>query len=1053
MLGKASGLGQMPAMDMHRYTLRTLREGFVYVYLNKPGLWQVYAVTEQGNLRLLPDPDDIDRKVGQEMSTSCTRSGDNIPASFIHIKYVKATPVVWIGFSSARWTKAVREKYERRPAERMQRFDCKALETTPDTQPDAFDLDGAATKLTGLVDEYAATDIACLAERHYNARQAMSGQSDLMTWTSAHGHGGRPAQAQAMEQYVQCYRDTRGAGHTAAAIVLHDAMGAVQEANATRLHFVEARQKTCEVEMRRLTVSQSIMGLKKVIETSTLSARTAQEIKEGKPDVQTERIFLPDDLPRMSQQLEITTTRAERARTDATNAWSRLAKRYDEGARKAFEDRFNSAMDSFAKTIEYCDHDWAELAKTPQWTAWIADYDNAGAEHRVQLVRDCAPCLAGGVIGTPSYERWKTWLAAKPDAKDNPVYKVLFGNAPRALQFLDPTNGENKADDLYDVIKGLADSDQFKQHVAAPAKAAVADTLLALAGAASEVESRMLAAGEAINQRVFDIVLRAQQGAMLLYEGVETTVLRVQLTVGEYQRMLARQAFKGLGKASAAAKEVLDSAGRRVRSLAVAGLLDIDDPKIRDFVINATIWSFEKAAEVQRQVAALRNDIGKAWGAVDGQGVRDDVRRARQEFLERERQAGGVIHATNNALRNAQLGAMLLSEQAARNLASLRAGITVPAGRLLGFSRDVAGKSLRVAGSGSVILAAGAVFMQGWAFKNSMKDLDEKLGPRATEAQLALTSAGIGVVGGTVELVGAAMEKSGALLGRSALEATGKAVVRVGATVAAVASVVDSVQSIFALLRARERGDDDAKRWYGLAAAAYFFAAGFGGFAAYVGMSSLLGPLGIALALVAIGVIATWAAINAEDTQAEIWLDRCCFGYGKRSEGKWSDEMRFEELAELNAILVGLSAQMGFSDAWLGLEERVTGYETITFDITLGSYSPGRSALEWRLYAVHERRGEITAHGGRLGLPPAQHYVSASPSRGVSDWFSRDKPEDWFRNFEGGQLSQGEGGLWSIKGSFDVQREKFQTARLKVDYWPDYSDKDALATLTLKDKD
>ena len=166
----------------HKYTLRTLRAGFVHVYLGRPGLWQIYAVTTDGLLRLLADPDDPDQKTDREMTDACKRDGHNLPASFIHIPYEYAKAKIWIAFSQNAWQKSVRAKREAAPAERMQAIDCAALASNPDHHPHAFDLTGTykpsgpnaalKPKLHLLVDEYAKDGTEAIFRRRYAWQRA-----------------------------------------------------------------------------------------------------------------------------------------------------------------------------------------------------------------------------------------------------------------------------------------------------------------------------------------------------------------------------------------------------------------------------------------------------------------------------------------------------------------------------------------------------------------------------------------------------------------------------------------------------------------------------------------------------------------------------------------------------------------------------------------------------------------------------------------------------------------------------------------------------------------
>ncbi|RPE75865.1 T6SS effector BTH_I2691 family protein [Vulcaniibacterium tengchongense] len=1037
--GRESALGEVPRMQRHFYTVRTLRQGYLYVYLNRPGQWQVYAVTPEGNLRLLADPDDIDEKAGREMSAQCKRSGDNIPASFIHIRDPKRTPVVWLAFSTARWSSAVRAQREKAPAARMQRFDVAKLDSNPDGEKDAFALDeGAARRLSGWVEEFIGEGETPTARQAYVSTAVGDVPSNRFVWESVHGFGARAGQAQALQEYARCYQQSRGQAHKVAAVVLHDAMGIVQELDASRAHSVETAQNYVARVARPLTVSQSILGLKKVIEQSTLAARTQDEQKRGIPDRVTESIPVLGPVPMYHPNNTYTTTRAERAAADSRRIWEDLAQHYDEAARAAFQSNYDKVMKAFADQTAMCDADWAAWAEHPSWQAWLDDYDRQAPAECARFTQDYAACLAGGVAGDKSLAVWKKWLEGRPDDPANPVYRALFFNHQGIVEHLMPQGGNlNKGDKLYDTLRGIAGSDEVQPHLSSAVKAAVASLQTALTGALARVEVSLEKAGGQLAESARDVALRAQQGAVLLYENVETTLLRVHMTVGEYQSLLSELAFRKADQIGQVAQEFVDQAGRKVRSLLKAGLLRIDDPKVRDTVVEVLVWSFEQAEDLQRQIAGGLQDVSHAASGLAGQAAAaaDDVARA-----------GSAFAATvSTEWRTIRLGAVLLSEQAAARLAGLRTGMRLSARQLAQLGRNVATRSLRVAGSGNLILAAGSLFFQGWSLRDSIKSMDRTLGSSGIESQLAVLSPAVGVVGASLETLGFAMDAAGKNIG--------KHLIKVGGVLAAGASAVDAVQSGFAATRTRKSGDRDASVWYSLATAAFFFGAAFGVGAVLAGSSVLLGPFGIALALIALGVISTWMALNAEDTQAEIWLDRCYFGKGARSEGKWTDAQVSDELAALNAILVGLSAKISFSDAWLGIAERISGYERIDVEIRIFGFEQERGAYEWRLYAQHEEtRREYVTLGGRHRVPPPTLYVQAAPNRGIFGGLTRDESEDWFRGFDKGTETY-EDGAWVIRDSVEVQRSRFQRARLRLDYWPDYADRSARASVELRDED
>lgn len=94
------------ALKHHHYALRTLRQGFVYLYHEKHPRgsqikWEVYAVSTAGTLwkQLLTG---ALKPVSVE--PACSRNGHNIPASIIAIEKPEKCGKVWIAFSEHAWS-------------------------------------------------------------------------------------------------------------------------------------------------------------------------------------------------------------------------------------------------------------------------------------------------------------------------------------------------------------------------------------------------------------------------------------------------------------------------------------------------------------------------------------------------------------------------------------------------------------------------------------------------------------------------------------------------------------------------------------------------------------------------------------------------------------------------------------------------------------------------------------------------------------------------------------------------------------------------------------
>jgi hypothetical protein len=171
-------------------------------------------------------------------------------------------------------------------------------------------------------------------------------------------------------------------------------------------------------------------------------------------------------------------------------------------------------------------------------------------------------------------------------------------------------------------------------------------------------------------------------------------------------------------------------------------------------------------------------------------------------------------------------------------------------------------------------------------------------------------------------------------------------------------------------------------------------------------------------------------------------------GKGERTEGKWTAAQLPDELKQLNAIVVGLGAQVGFNDDWLGVSELVTGYDTVRVKVTMGGYDGTRSAYVWQLYVHHRdgRRQGVT--GGQSGLGATNPGLGASPSGQQS---AGAAPNPLFRNLQ--RSSKVENGALIIEDSIEVKTSVFQKVSVDAKYWLDKNDDQAVAQVKLEESD
>lgn len=937
--GSRLSLQSLPQMEKfaahplkgNRYTLRVLRKGYVHVYMGVKGHWQTYVVTEDGYLRLLKNPSDPDAKLDRPLTDACKRDGHNIPASFINIpdRYKK----VWIGFSDTPWRKDVRNAFEAKPDRRMQQVDITLLAADPSKHAGGLELTEDGGAVHTFVEEYTKDGAEYKSRQSYKANivSAEKPDSGMFQWQSIHGDFPRGGQLAAMGAHASSYH--KKTKRKVAALALFDPVGMVQELNGHVAHFVKCRQEFGVSVMRPLIVSQSLVGLKKFFEQAAAANREQQETKDKKPDKQYEPDY--EALP-MSGTGGIPiypmkqTTRAERAKRDADDAWKRIAARYDEGARVTFDQRYQSGMMQYEQQIEQQGGDWAIWADSEDWRAHFRDYVTRYAADFKAFLEMVALSISGGTgEDKVSQALWVKWLSSKPDADFNPVFRGLFGDRKELLAFLLPEknslstndNELNKGDKLYDTTKNILAS----QEIDAPGKLEElidgrakqwAASLMATIGAVAARAERKL------SQEASITINRAMQASQYFYSGISVIFINVKMTIGDYLGLLKERGAK-----------VGTSARKQVNSLLLAGFLSITDPKVRDTLIDVTIWTAEKVPVVK---AALE----------------DAAKSAKVTSAE--------------AITKMRISAVMLSSNAANELHSLAGNIRLKSQQARAFAADLLKRNVKISAVGEPVLAAGAVYFQYWALKDSMKSAKEKLGKESDEAQLSLLSAGIGVLAASTEVLGGVLK----MVGKRFL---GQELIRFAGGIGLASAVVDSVQAVFSMYRTYQKGDAKASIYYGMAAGLFAFSAGASGVAlltsgALAGGMLGIGPLGWAILLVGVGVVFLWLAMNAESSAAEIWADRCYFGKNINRKGIWSDTEFAAEMEALNSIVSGLRIDLGER----GISTRLFGEEQFKRDnvklkVAFGMFNESTSAYEWIWYARHKKNGNQELKRGKFG--------------------------------------------------------------------------------------
>lgn len=537
----------------------------------------------------------------------------------------------------------------------------------------------------------------------------------------------------------------------------------------------------------------------------------------------------------------------------------------------------------------------------------------------------------------------------------------------------------------------------------------------------------------------------------------------------EHLRNLQRKAADAIDRTWEGLKDELGKiddearkARKQVRPLIQGGLLSLAvlDPKIANLSVTLSVW-------VEGQVTQLQDSL------------------MRQTNLGVD-QLGKGAHA---ALVEIAVGVGTLDPQARKVLQGVKVSSYLAAGWVRSGFTGLRG----VVGSSEFLMAMGGMYLLSDSLNKSLKEAEKAMGEKAVEARLALYGSSLGVLGGGVETVGIALEKGAvqvqkagslsaqAMTAARATAGVGNVLVRAGGSIGAVAGLYDATRAGFAANRTWKGGDNDAMVGYRISTLLSGVGAGLGIWAAAVGTSTLLGPLGIAVLLSMVGYAFYKWAESEESTPLERWARRCFFGeHNEDPPIHWNKpEHAHIAIAELNAATIGVEAGVNFrlrivdsgSHGWGGPMGSVGAQvheQHLEYRLVLPFFDANRSAYRWSL-TVHRHGdgmanqytgGEVLAEGE---LSPPILATAASERRAALAVPKRSNKPDYRADstlptqevrtvsLADARTSQ----VNDIKGAVvllpDRRRHNIEAATLSVTYWPDRDIHDAYAELILMD--
>lgn len=235
----------------HNYALRTLRQGFLYLFHEKHPSgshikWEVYAVSEAGTLWKMPSASAI-RLVSE--APQCARNGHNLPASVITIEEPQHCKRVWLAFSEHIWSAETLADFERDVKLRDRRMQCLEPATWIAAGGYRHGLAASKRNIEQILEYRPRYDAGTLNRRGMRniSKPAKDGsyfKEVLARESTVHISYARPDQSETVASLMQQIgKQTKGKDHPPMIMGLWDAVGIVHELNGYRNDVVGWSEK------------------------------------------------------------------------------------------------------------------------------------------------------------------------------------------------------------------------------------------------------------------------------------------------------------------------------------------------------------------------------------------------------------------------------------------------------------------------------------------------------------------------------------------------------------------------------------------------------------------------------------------------------------------------------------------------------------------------------------------------------------------------------------------------------------------------------------------
>ncbi len=865
-----------------RYALRAMREGFLYLHYQDPDTqrwtWHCYMISPSGALRQIPlsTPGPV-----QVTEMSCQREAHVVNSSIISINKPEKVNKVFIAYSEHFWTEKTRE--------RLGKHGNRFIEFSPSAW------------------------LAQKNQKHaFTPQQIEQSVVDYGEQASVNGLKASPfevlkrrGQAPSLAKRMDAILDGQGA-----VIAIPDPIGCTRELNTQRLEvYNEYRTYHGDPEIAwKRSCAMQVQGLRDYVE-----AQAKEQLKDAKT-----KYYGRGLIKTKNQQIDAETKRG----------WARFEDHYSEASRTAFLKDFKKWCDTFVQRISQWDADYAPWLDSESLALVMQDHDLTDESNRQHKTSTAEFLLAGGVLSQASHDVWVRMLEKDVTHLKNYAISGILQNQPAWVEGFKAASHTTVGDYLVGNIgKGFDISRNTAESAGMAAKSAgvndganklVIEAAARLLNITNGAISALLAKSDQLTTEKIAALEALQAKMGLAYArtqaNIDVVLLKVELTVAEWYRVITshlKQSLQGTVK----------TVGDTLSQMATAAMMQV--PAGSDAgqkLVSFAFWVAGTPKEVEgvlMQFGQAASGVVEKVGSGTGQLIRAGTSAASAG-------AHGGAAATVGGVKNTLRGVQVVAHNLKKGTSYI---LKIPArvlpAKAVAFASAATGHGLTVMGTMDVRLAFIGAGFQSWSLWNGYKDYQTSIGFKASDTSWAIASAGTGLLGATLDVVSKAtiaVKGQNAVISMIGIRVAASRVVTTGGILGALASFVDCGQAIMKAYTFGKRGDGDASR-YQMGVALFAAIGGGAGVAIAFGSTALLGPVGILIACIAIGVVLTYLAFMAEDSAVEVWLDRCRFGKGARAEGRFKSIQ--QECDSLELVGRNVTIETEWRDNLLGSPDEI----------------------------------------------------------------------------------------------------------------------------------